>query len=156
MCRVWWVFCLFFLWLSWRALIMVVHPAREMTSGIAFLPCFWTVAQEKFPHSSWLEGLEVSNGYICKKHACSSFLSVSISVVCPFLQCNRCCSHLVDFFGAFKRPDGSIRVVLEYMDRGSLADVTEYRTQIQVGLVETGGIFLIFSAEYGRWGISRA
>lgn len=45
---------------------------------------------------------------------------------------NRCCSHLVDFFGAFKRPDGSIRVVLEYMDRGSLADVTEYRTQIQV------------------------
>lgn len=44
----------------------------------------------------------------------------------------RCCSHLVDFFGAFKRPDGSIRVVLEYMDRGSLADVTEYRMQIQV------------------------
>ncbi|CAN0181466.1 unnamed protein product, partial [Ectocarpus fasciculatus] len=42
-----------------------------------------------------------------------------------------CCSHLVDFFGAFKRPDGSIRVVLEYMDRGSLADVTEYRTHIQ-------------------------
>ncbi|CAN0499634.1 unnamed protein product, partial [Ectocarpus sp. 8 AP-2014] len=36
-----------------------------------------------------------------------------------------------DFFGAFKRPDGSIRVVLEYMDRGSLADVTEYRTHIQ-------------------------
>lgn len=44
---------------------------------------------------------------------------------------SRCCSHLVDFFGAFKRPDGSIRVVLEYMDRGSLADVTEYRTHIQ-------------------------
>ncbi|CAN0023811.1 unnamed protein product [Ectocarpus sp. 12 AP-2014] len=44
---------------------------------------------------------------------------------------NGCCSHLVDFFGAFKRPDGSIRVVLEYMDRGSLADVTEYRTHIQ-------------------------
>lgn len=44
----------------------------------------------------------------------------------------RCCSQLVDFFGAFKRPDGSIRVVLEYMDRGSLADVMEYRTTIQV------------------------
>lgn len=44
----------------------------------------------------------------------------------------RCCSHLVDFFGAFKRPDGSIRVVLEYMDRGSLADVTEYRQMLQV------------------------
>ena len=43
-----------------------------------------------------------------------------------------CCSQLVDFFGAFKRPDGSIRVVLEYMDRGSLADVMEYRTAVQV------------------------
>ncbi|CAN0438408.1 unnamed protein product [Discosporangium mesarthrocarpum] len=44
----------------------------------------------------------------------------------------RCCSALVDFFGAFKRPDGCIRVVLEYMDRGSLQDVMGYRLNTQV------------------------
>lgn len=44
----------------------------------------------------------------------------------------RCCSQLVEFFGAFKRPDGSIRVVLEFMDRGSLADVMDYRATVQV------------------------
>lgn len=58
-------------------------------------------------------------------------MSPPVATLSSPLNTSRCCSHLVDFFGAFKRPDGSIRVVLEYMDRGSLADVTEYRTHIQ-------------------------
>lgn len=65
--------------------------------------------------------------------------SVSPFVPNALLNPRRCCSQLVDFFGAFKRPDGSIRVVLEYMDRGSLADVMEYRTAVQVSDSDCAG-----------------
>jgi serine/threonine protein kinase len=39
------------------------------------------------------------------------------------------CVSVVKFLGAYHRPEGKIRVVLEYMDRGSLHDMIENERQ---------------------------